>query len=1299
MKQIIRIINKIKKVNKRYIAIFLCFVVSCLLLPKIETLATEETEKIQYKDTINILEIGPGDVFVLNKNQTSITVGGKDYATNITQMDMPTYISKVDDIAGKYDAVVISRKGKYNSIGNSENGEQESIPKFRDYTNPFSLDQKGDITPSELPLYNMRYNEVEYYSENDITKKRAKEIVNMINANELVYMDNNIVKDTSIKDTYLYKLGNYTNGGVDNPFNTMIKAGDNNFKREDQSVITLENIIKDYLALKKENTKPYLAEITKPLDDKALYLTEEGYKNKGSLEKRNMSFDALVKNEKGNNLTFKLYLDLNADGLFKDNEVVSSEKIEQINSNEYKYNFKYKLDNDFVGYLNWKIEVVRDNGVKTSEVSSSQFKALTNSRGIRVLQIYPEYNSDYLYLGKDPNNSNVVVNSKFSQLVNKINSIGDYSLNIESCSLQYFNSKIKDGSLTLNGKYDMIIIGFADDYAKKEFDAKAVDKLKEFVGTGQGVMFTHDTMTRILSDASQPRGGKNLTKAFRDSVGQARYVDPFNTTQKDIYKVENNNGELEDRIIPHEVLNSTNTNSYSTGTTLTHGYWGVANTSQIVSVNDSQITGYPFSLESTTGEQKVIPVATTHSQWYQLNLEDEDVVPWYNLTNNNINSGDSRNFYYTYSKGNITYSGTGHSNTYTDTEMELFVNTIIKAERGSNHSPKATSYYMDGNEKKIASTVDNIITTASNDFKFSTVVKDLDYDKVTVSIKVDGVEQLNKVVNSGEEAALPAISKDILLDKAKNNKTISINVTVTDSQGARSEKNYTVSVNEELPNIEATLTSSKNVQTKVGVENKVTYKVDAKNFSNPYGNESTISNDTVILFDTSKSMKNDSSGDSVPEVLNALEDKFLQANDTPKYKYAMLTYDAEGVNTLADFNTVDQNGSSKGAIRLLFQEKQKDLFTTNNEKGNSITALSTAINLIASKGNDGSRKNIVFITSGVEKEYEKKQLEEITKSIKALNINLITLKLDLYNVKDSITENFHKNISGDVDGKKYIAAKFYKVNNEFLRTIKDSMTNVSDNINWRAAQEFVTNAKLTFNLNNNFEVVGNNNGDSNTYTVDLGQIKYKLGENSTQYVTDWQSKEISFTVKPKKIGVLDFGYSTLVYEKFLGGTITKTLVTPTFYVLGIEHGVFKSFDGTQGKAILEDNNNSLAFADGATVQFAANILNVCSGQKIVVNLDPNCEIKGTPTIYKVINGKLVDPVAMLKTEAGYEYTPGSNATINSNMVLLYNIKLKHPSGVDSYTYNNKVTFIDGTTVDERIASVMTNKNTKLPDLF
>ena len=150
-------------------------------------------------------------------------------------------------------------------------------------------------------------------------------------------------------------------------------------------------------------------------------------------------------------------------------------------------------------------------------------------------------------------------------------------------------------------------------------------------------------------------------------------------------------------------------------------------------VNRGQITEYPYVLPEK------FDVTNTHGQYYQLNLDldddkdgESDVVVWYTLGAVNpvsdtglyhmytMTGKDVRNNYYIYNRGNLTYSGQGHTNftdandTYTTspeqavdaTECKLLVNTIIAAYSAGTRESQAT-FHETGNiaSKKITSDI------------------------------------------------------------------------------------------------------------------------------------------------------------------------------------------------------------------------------------------------------------------------------------------------------------------------------------------------------------------------------------------------------------------------------------------------------------------------------------------------------------------------------------------------------------------------------------------------------------------
>ncbi len=123
-----------------------------------------------------------------------------------------------------------------------------------------------------------------------------------------------------------------------------------------------------------------------------------------------------------------------------------------------------------------------------------------------------------------------------------------------------------------------------------------------------------------------------------------------------------------------------------------------------VQVNSGLITTYPYKLKEK------FPISSTHAQYYQLNLDSDsdadgegDLVVWYCLGENkgggdniySISPNDVVNNYYIYNKGNVTYTGMGHSGrqsaepAYVE-EAKLFINTIIAAYTASVRSPEVT---------------------------------------------------------------------------------------------------------------------------------------------------------------------------------------------------------------------------------------------------------------------------------------------------------------------------------------------------------------------------------------------------------------------------------------------------------------------------------------------------------------------------------------------------------------------------------------------------------------------------------
>lgn len=209
--------------------------------------------------------------------------------------------------------------------------------------------------------------------------------------------------------------------------------------------------------------------------------------------------------------------------------------------------------------------------------------------------------------------------------------------------------------------------------------------------------------------------------------------------------------------------------------------------------NNGQITTYPYKLND------VIEVHPTHAQHFQLDMEfmdTGDVNVWYNLTdandpdvkanstlysksvNNSVNlystkDQDSRNNFFIYTKGNITYTGSGHgvglgdygSSIMTDDEVKLFVNTMISAYR----QPDSKPYVSVDNADAVATSGENLLY--------------VDYDQNNSNLSLDG-----KIVEiDGQKMVMVELSvhdlKDAgVTDGAIENKQYFLNVKPADDK-------------------------------------------------------------------------------------------------------------------------------------------------------------------------------------------------------------------------------------------------------------------------------------------------------------------------------------------------------------------------------------------------------------------------------------------------------------------------------------------------------------------------------------
>ena len=265
--------------------------------------------------------------------------------------------------------------------------------------------------------------------------------------------------------------------------------------------------------------------------------------------------------------------------------------------------------------------------------------------------------------------------TEFSTLASTGHAPGDSTVYLQSGKCTYLTQK----------NINMLILGYADCYTDITNTA-ALQLIDGFISAGNTTLFTHDT-TSFVNLSTKPGTfddtywGYNINQYFRDILGMDRFGVMTNMG------LAGSLSSAPDK--PYKVNTLQTSNTYYTASTtamgtrvLTQGMTNVTvgqngnRVTKAQKANNGQIVSYPYLIPDN------LTVAETHSQYYQLDMEADDIVVWYTLSDTNDyykTKNDVRNNYYIYNRSNITYSGVGHKGGLSDDERKLFVNTMIAA--------------------------------------------------------------------------------------------------------------------------------------------------------------------------------------------------------------------------------------------------------------------------------------------------------------------------------------------------------------------------------------------------------------------------------------------------------------------------------------------------------------------------------------------------------------------------------------------------------------------------------------------
>lgn len=464
------------------------------------------------------------------------------------------------------------------------------------------------------------------------------------------------------------------------------------------------------------------------LSDRDIYINGEVSSN------RTLSYHFYIKDNSGEDRTYRigLYIDINADGKYDTlTEEISNISIQDKDGYEVSpgnlkaemdYTLVTELEDTYLGVLPWELQIkdiaMPDNHYKVSKISALKVPE-EDKIHINVLQI----------MADTDNNLKLEDHTLFKHYTEELN---DYVLHFKSITVSQFKSLCGTGPYTYHledideprndiknasGVYiwddydgdrkfdvDMLILGFADCYTDID-NENALNNIKQYINQGKTVLFTHDTTSFFNQPKESYSGtetywGYHLNRNFREAFGMDRFgVASYSSVAE---RLAAGKDYAPDGYI--QGYSDLTLNRFAmTGQYFSHVNFPASRTftdEYVTKVNHGQLTMYPYEIDDS------FKVATTHGQYYQLDMEKDDIVVWYCLSDDSMDAGgkangiysttpnDVRNNYYIYSKGNITYSGVGHSaisqslsNPGAVMETKLFVNTIIAAYSSAAKEP------------------------------------------------------------------------------------------------------------------------------------------------------------------------------------------------------------------------------------------------------------------------------------------------------------------------------------------------------------------------------------------------------------------------------------------------------------------------------------------------------------------------------------------------------------------------------------------------------------------------------------
>lgn len=443
-----------------------------------------------------------------------------------------------------------------------------------------------------------------------------------------------------------------------------------------------------------------------------------------------------------------------------------------------------------------------------------------------------------------------------------------------------------------------------------------------------------------------------------------------------------------------------------------------------------------------------------------------------------------------------------------------------------------------------------------------------------------------------------------------------------------------------------------------GNEINLSYKISPQEFE--YNKYNCVSQDVVVLFDTTTDEKGKGQewNKAKQEFNNYIIDEFMNNNNV---KLDVVSFDSSGkIENIT-------NGLTTNSLEV--KEKINRLKSTGDGYGKIDDALNEASSILDKS--DSTKKSIVIVTFGdIRYESSNNTINDISENQK---YNIFTTYVSKIKNNDSDVETYIKELHSKLSGndaaqdENYINNSKSQGNGNNGNAFEKIMNLLKEKLEGKLINIYsVNDAVLTFNLNNNFELVSGaikDEIDTNLIKIQIPEIVYRLTNvnGKRKYVAD-PIENSNFTIKPKlnKLGELRFANSTIEYKKMHSNSNSVSSVETPIINIGqpitVEHGVYKGLKN--GAVEFEKDRNQ--FIVGSVVPIAATVCGMQGNRDIKISIADGTEFASVPKAYYISNNELQDiNITFLQNEKDKKVYECSaiDGDLYRNIVILYSIRL------------------------------------------